>query len=90
MISALNPQDTPENKGRTFATVNYVAEGHYISIYSMKAQVWVRLLNRYVKLQDAIKAIETYGWERWNMPHVAHAHHRPTAKPNEGRSFFRS
>ena len=46
-----------------YATIIYQAEGHTLAIWSAKAKTWVRLANRYVKLKDAQRAIETYGFQ---------------------------
>ena len=50
---------------KIYCTIMFHADGHTLAIWSTKSRTWVRLANRYVKLKDAQRAIDTYGWTFW-------------------------
>ena len=61
------------------AAVSQTAAGYFISIWSHKKSVWVRLLNRYGSSTAAITAIQDYGWQLWDSTTPPHSH-RPSAR----------
>lgn len=64
---------TPDNSAEIYAAINQTAAGIYISIWSLKAHVWVRLLNRYGSRAAAEAAIDDYGFTLWVMAVPPHA-----------------
>jgi hypothetical protein len=60
--------------GVIYAAVNQTESGYYISIWSQKKTVWVRLLNRYGERRTATQAIIDYGWTLWETLTPPHQH----------------
>lgn len=63
----------PDNSAEIYAAIAQTPAGFFISVWSLKANVWVRLLNRYLTREVALAQIETYGWTYWNMAVPPHA-----------------
>lgn len=67
------PYAPPDNSAEVYAAVVMTSGGVYVSVWSLKASVWVRLLNRFNTVSSAIAQIERYGWVYWDMAVPPHS-----------------
>jgi len=81
---ALKHPKGPDNSADIYCAVEQTSVGFYLSIWSVKAGVWVKLLNRYLSRAAADAAIDGYGFKPWlstTPPHLRnvktphHDHH---------------